>query len=275
MLAAASARLRRAGIEGGRSEARRLLELASGLGRERQLREAEALLEPAAASRFERLVERRARREPLAYILCTAPFWDLELAVRAGVLIPRPESETLIEAALEAFPDRSAALRILDLGVGSGCLVLTLLRHYAMAVGAGVDLSPTALACARDNAERLGLAPRLTLVEGGWADAPAGPFELIVANPPYVAEGDLAGLEPEVREHEPARALLAGADGLDAYRALLPEAARRLGAGGALLLELGAGQADAVVAMARAAGLRVVGMRADLAGIPRCLHAQA
>jgi release factor glutamine methyltransferase len=225
--------------------------------------------------RFEALVARRAGREPMARIRGSVHFWDLELAVRPGVLIPRPETETLIDAALGALPDRAAPLRVLDLGTGSGCLVLTLLHLFAKALGTGLDLSPQALACTRDNAARLGLADRLTLVGGDWRAAPAGPFDLIVANPPYVAEAELASLEPEVREHEPRQALLAGTDGLDAYRALLPVAASRLAPGGLLLLELGLGQAEAVEALAAESGLRVTAVRPDLAGIPRCLAARA
>jgi release factor glutamine methyltransferase len=250
------------------------MEHATGLSRERQLAAGDSVLDAEEARRLETLVARRAAREPMAHIRGTAHFWDLELAVGPGALIPRPETETLIEAALDAFLDRATPLRILDLGVGSGCLVLTLLHLFRASVGTGLDISPTALACARDNATRLGLAARLTLVHGDWRAAPAGPFDLIVANPPYVAEGELAALQPEVREHEPRLALRAGPDGLDAYRALLPEAARRLAQGGVLLLELGLGQADAVTALAAATGLRVAGIRADLAGVPRCLAAR-
>jgi len=206
----------------------------------------------------------------MAYILGEREFWSLPLFVGPGVLVPRPETETLVEAALEAFPDRRVPLGILDLGTGSGCLLLALLREYPNASGVGVDRSAEALAHATLNARRHGLADRAHLVHGDWGRGLAGPFELIVANPPYVASGELTELAPEVARYEPRAALDGGADGLDAYRAILPDLPRLLAPAGVACLEIGAGQATALAALAEVAGFRVA-VRPDLAGIPRCL----
>ncbi|MCL6609487.1 MAG: peptide chain release factor N(5)-glutamine methyltransferase [Geminicoccaceae bacterium] len=270
VLCAATRRLRAAGIEGARAEARLLLRHVTGLPPEVLVADRDRSLEAEALGRFEALVARRAAREPMAYVLGEREFWSLPLTVGPGVLVPRPETETLVEAALEAFPDRTVPLRILDLGTGSGCLLVALLREYPNAVGVGVDRSAEALGLAADNARRHGLAGRALLVRGDWGRALAGPFELIVANPPYVASSELADLAPEVARHEPRAALDGGPDGLDAYRAILPDLGRLLGPGGVACLEIGAGQAAVLSVLAEAADFRVA-VRPDLAGIPRCL----
>ncbi len=218
---------------------------------------------------FAALVARRAAGEPVAYITGRKSFWTLELEVTPAVLVPRPETETLIETAL-ALLERPPA-RILDLGTGSGALLLAALSAWPHALGLGVDRSLPALAVARRNAERLGLAARARFIAGDWGRALAGPFDLVLANPPYVATG--GPVEAAVAAFEPAIALFAGPDGLDAYRALLPDVARLLAPGGLAVLELGAGQAPAVAALAAAAGLRG-GTRADLAGHARALWLQ-
>ena len=269
-LCAATRRLRAAGIEGARAEARLLLRHVTGLPREALVADRDRTLDAEALTRFESVVARRAAREPMAYISGEREFWSLRLAVGPGVLVPRPETETLVEAALEAFPDRRVPLRILDLGTGSGCLLLALLREYPNAVGVGVDRSAAALGHAARNARRHGLAGRALLVQGDWGRALAGPFELIVANPPYVASGELAALAPEIARYEPRAALDGGPDGLDAYRAILPDLPRLLAPGGVACLEIGAGQAATLSSLAATVGL-AVGSRADLAGIPRCL----
>jgi len=225
---------------------------------------------PEAAARFEALLCAREARVPVAHLLGEREFWSAILEVGPAVLVPRPETETLIEAALEAFPDRAAPLRILDLGTGSGCLLVALLREFPLAFGLGVDRSAEALAVARRNLDRHGLAPRARLLRGSWADALAGPFDLVVANPPYLPTGEIAGLEPEVAHHEPRAALDGGQDGLDAYRELLPALPRLLAPEGVACVEIGAGQGEPVAKLARATGLRVAG-RSDLAGILRCL----
>jgi release factor glutamine methyltransferase len=193
--------------------------------------------------------------------------------VSPAVLIPRPDSETVVEAALSLIGDRSARLRLLDLGTGSGCLLLALLSELRGATGLGTDASEAALALARANATRLGLAPRAAFGCGHWGQALAGPFDLIVSNPPYVAQADWAALQPEIREFEPRAALLAGLDGLAAYRELAPDLARLLAPDGSACLEIGAGQADAVATILHSCGLRLAGRRRDLAGIERCLVA--
>jgi len=269
-LCAATRWLRAARIEGARAEARLLLRHVTGLSPEVLVAEPDRRLEAEAAARFEALLARRAAREPMAYILGEREFWSLPLFVGPGVLVPRPETETLVEAALEAFPDRTAPLRILDLGTGSGCLLLALLREYPNAVGVGVDRSAEALAHATLNARRHGLDGRALLVRGDWGRGLAGPFELIVANPPYVASGELTELALEVARYEPRAALDGGADGLDAYRAILPDLPRLLAPAGVACLEIGAGQATALAALAEVGGFRVA-VRPDLAGIPRCL----
>ena len=218
---------------------------------------------------FAPLVERRARHEPVAYITGTRAFWSIDLAVGPGALVPRADSETLIEAALAHFSNRPPAT-ILDLGTGPGTLLLALLHHYPDARGLGVDRSKRALAYARENAAALDLAPRAAYIRGDWASAIDARFDLVVANPPYVAEND--ALPDEVRLHEPAAALFAGTDGLAAYRRIIPGLPRLLAPGGAAILEIGADQADAVGALVRLARLDPA-LRHDLAGHPRAIVA--
>jgi release factor glutamine methyltransferase len=269
-----AARLADAGIANARAEAWLLLAAATGRDRAGLITSAGDALDPAAQSRLENLLRRRLAREPIAYILGEKEFWSLALAVGPGVLIPRPETETLVEAALDAVPDRQAKLRVLDLGTGSGCILLALLSELGNATGLGVDASAAALETACSNAARLGLAGRAQFREGDWGRGLSGPFDLIVSNPPYVVAPDWQGLQPEVRDFEPRAALQAGVDGLDAYRALVPDGLRLLATGGTLALEIGQGQGDAVTAILAAHGLHVVERRRDLAGIERCLVAR-
>lgn len=224
-------------------------------------------LDDAAPEAFAALVERRLAHEPVAYILGEREFWSLPLGVGPGALIPRPDTETLIEAALAAREGRAPAT-ILDLGTGSGALLLAALSEWPGARGIGVDRSATALACARDNAARLGLGGRARFVRGDWGAMLAAGFDLVLANPPYVENA--APLAPEVRDHEPGEALFAGADGLDAYRALAPQLARLLAPGGTACVEIGADQAAAAAALFGEAGLKT-SLRKDLAGRARCL----
>jgi release factor glutamine methyltransferase len=263
LVAELAALLRAAGIENARGEARLLVEAATGLDRTAQLRTPDQPVEAPAAHA---LAVRRAAREPLAYILGRREFWGRDFAVGPGVLVPRPETETLVEAVLEALPDRRAALRLVDLGTGSGCLLLTLLDLYPAAFGIGVDRSPAALRYAAINRVALGLERRAALVQGDWLQALAGPFDLVVANPPYIGSGEARDAETR---HEPEAALIAGRDGLDAYRAIVGAAASALRPGGLVALEIGWAQAPAVTDLARSAGLGEVGVRADLAGRAR------
>jgi release factor glutamine methyltransferase len=224
-------------------------------------------LDSPAPHAFAPLLARRDAGEPVAYITGRRAFWTIELEVGPGVLIPRPDSETLLEAAVQHFGARSPT-RILDLGTGPGTLLLAALDQWPEARGVGVDSSDEALAYARRNAGRLGLADRAELRLGDWADGVEGPFDLILCNPPYVEAG--AELMRDVADWEPHEALFAGEDGLAAYRRLAPEVPRLLAPGGLACFEIGAFQADAVAALFEAAGL-AVSPRADLAGHVRCL----
>ncbi|MEM8826228.1 MAG: peptide chain release factor N(5)-glutamine methyltransferase [Pseudomonadota bacterium] len=215
---------------------------------------------------YEHLIQRRATGEPLAYIIGHAEFWSLTLAVGPAVLIPRADSECLIEAALEAAEPPA---RILDLGTGSGCLLLAALSEVEGASGTGIDASADALSIAGANAEALGLDGRAEVRAGNWCAGLTEAFDLILCNPPYVGTADTLG--PGVREHEPGTALFAGADGLAAYREILPQIADRLAPAGLAIFEIGRGQADAVEGLARAAGLAPAGRRRDLAGHERAL----
>jgi release factor glutamine methyltransferase len=207
----------------------------------------------------------------MAYVRGRAEFWSFDFQVEPGVLVPRADTETLIEVATRVFPDFHQPLRLLDIGVGSGCLILTLLRLYPAARGVGTDTSLEALSLTARNAARLGLSERLELRPTSWAEAVPGPFDLVVSNPPYIPTGEINGLQPEVSRFEPRVALDGGPDGLDAYRAILADLRRLLAPSGVALLEIGRGQEDALAPLA-AAGRFSVAMHRDLAGIKRCLE---
>jgi len=266
-------RLAAAGIDAARGEAWLLLGAATGQSRAALMAGVPVTLSAGQEARLEALMRRRLAREPIAYILGEKEFWSLRFEVGPAVLIPRPETETVVEAALAQVADRAAPLRILDLGTGSGCLLLALLSELPSATGVGTDISAAALAIAARNASALGLAGRSELRQGDWGRALAPPFDLIVSNPPYVALADWPGLQPDVRDFEPSAALLAGSDGLAAYRALAPDCARLLAPGGRLCLEIGQGQGEAVARILMGEGLQVGERRRDLAGIERCLVA--
>jgi release factor glutamine methyltransferase len=271
-LCRAGQRLRAAGIEGPRLEARLLLGHATGLSAEELLRDPRRPVPPEAAARFAELLRRRLDREPVAHLLGEREFWSLRFAVSPATLVPRPDSETLIDAAIEAFPDRAAVRAILDLGTGTGCLLLAALTEFPAATGLGLDRAGAAAALAAANARRLGLAGRARFVVGDWAAPLAGRFDLVLCNPPYIESDSIPSLAPEVARHEPASALDGGRDGLDAYRAVLAALPGLLApAGGRAVLELGRGQRGAVEALARGAGLRPLGCRADLGGVERAL----
>ena len=267
MLADATAKLAAAGIEQPRREARLLLGHATGLDNGALLR---VLSWSMPVPGFEDLVSRRAAREPMALITGRQPFWSIELAVSCDTLVPRADSETLIEAALAAFPNRDAS-RVLDLGTGSGCLLLAALKEFPAAFGVGVDISPWAAAMARYNSHLLGLAGRTAILCANWADALNARFDLVLANPPYIQTAVIAGLMPEVAVYEPRAALDGGADGLDAYRAIMQALPALLRPAGVAIFELGAGQARSVARLAEAAGLVANAPRRDLSGIERAL----
>ncbi len=251
--AEATAALRAAGIDSPAREARLLLAAAGGEGGD-----------------FAALVARRAAHEPMALILGHQGFWTLDLAVSPATLIPRPDSETLIEAVLAARPNRASVRTVLDLGTGTGCLLLATLAEYPGAFGIGVDRVPAAAALAAANAARNGLAARAAFLCADWMAAMRGRFDVILSNPPYIETAAIPGLMPEVASHEPGSALDGGTDGLDAYRALIPLLAVALAPEGLAVLELGAGQLEAVSALARQAGFSPAS-RDDLAGIARAL----
>ena len=269
----AAALLGAAGVEQPRRDARLLLAEALGGRPELVTGYPERLLDPGQASRFRALVGRRAAREPVSRILGRREFWSLDLCIGADVLDPRPESETVVEAVLGRIGDREAPVRILDLGTGSGCLLLALLSELPRARGLGVDISPAALAIARENARRLGLSPRTAFRPGNWAQGLTGSWQVIVSNPPYIMDHEIAGLAPEVARYDPRLALSGGADGLAAYRSLAPQVARLLASNGILALEVGAGQAGEVGRLLGAAGLTGVACMRDLGGVERCVLA--
>ncbi len=254
-VAAAARVLERAGIENPRREARLLLNLAQG--------------DPA---RFADYLARRAAREPYSRIAGRREFWSLDLALATDTLDPRPDSETLIEAALEYLADRrDEALRAVDFGAGSGALLLAFLAEFPKASGIGIDILPGAVSAARQNAETLGFSARAQFVLGDWREKNSGQADVILANPPYIPSSEIDHLQPEVTRFDPRAALDGGADGLESYRALAPVIYRALGPGGFAFLELGQGQARPVAAIMERAGLKAAGTRQDLARIERCL----
>jgi release factor glutamine methyltransferase len=262
-LAAAAARLGEVS-DTARLDAELLMAHALGVEREALLM---SLLDTGVPDAFEPLVQRRLAAEPVAYITGRRGFWTIELEVGPGMLVPRPDSETLIEAALDRFGTAGPST-ILDLGTGPGTLLLAALDQWPASTGLGVDRSEAALTAARRNAERLGLAERATFRLDDWGAGIAERFDLLLCNPPYVETG--AMLPRDVAEWEPAEALFAGADGLDDYRRLAPQVQGLLAPEGLGCVEIGADQAEAAGALFKAAGLSV-SVRRDLGGRPRCL----
>jgi release factor glutamine methyltransferase len=274
-LCQAGQRLRGAAIEAPRLEARRLLAHVLNTSEEALLRDPRAPVPADQAQHFAALLARRVAHEPFAYLTGRVGFWTLDLEVSPATLIPRADSETLVEAALDACPDKGAALHVLDLGTGTGALLLAVLSELPAAKGVGVDLKPEAAVLAARNAARLGLAGRAGFLAGDWAAAVSRRFDLILCNPPYIESAAITGLMPEVARHEPASALDGGADGLDAYRRIIADLPRLLAPRGVAVLELGQGQQAAAEALAKAAGLTPEACRADLGGVPRALVLRA
>jgi release factor glutamine methyltransferase len=267
--------LRAAGIVAPRQEARIMLAHAMACREEDLLRDPGAVVPAVASAAFGDLLRRRARHEPMAHILGSVGFWTLALETSPATLIPRGDSETIVEAALAAFEAPAGIRRVLDLGTGTGALLLAVLSECSGATGVGVDLSPDAAALAARNAAANGLAERAAFLCGDWAEAIAGRFDLILSNPPYVETADVPRLMPEVARFEPALALDGGMDGLDAYRRLARQLPRLLAPGGRAVLEVGQGQRPDVEALAQRAGLAPVSVRRDLAGIERALVLRA
>ncbi len=273
LLDAASSRLAAAGVAEPRRDARLLLAAALESSAATLLARDDLVVDAGVAARFDGHVARRAEREPVSRILARREFWSLPFRLTPAMLDPRPDSEALIEAALALVPDRAAPLRLLDLGTGSGCLLLALLSELPRATGLGIDRDPDAVAGAAANARALDLASRAAFRPGDWGAGLAERFDLVVANPPYIPDGEIATLAPEVARYEPRGALAGGADGLDAYRVLAGQLGDLLAAEGHAVLELGRGQDAAVAALLRAAGLEIRGFRHDLGGVVRCVVA--
>ena len=259
--------MRAAGIDNPRLEARLLLAHAVGKSQPDLLRDRAASVD---AERLEPLLVRRLAHEPLALIVGQKEFWSLNFAVSPDTLVPRPETETLVEAALAAFEGCTPPASILDLGTGTGCLLLASLSEFASASGVGVDRVPAAAALAAHNSVILGLGERAAFVCGNWADSLDSRFDLVLCNPPYIPTSDLAGLMPDVADHEPRSALDGGPDGYAAYRQLIPDLSRLLTRSGIAVLELGRGQTGVVAGIARLAGFATE-TRDDLSGHERAL----
>jgi len=264
----AADRLGEAGVEGGRLDVRILLARAMQISRE-QLIAADRQPSAEEAAAFLAMIERRAAREPLAYITGHKEFWSLDFKVGPGVLIPRPDTETLIETAVSIFSDRAAPLAIADLGTGSGALLIAALKEFPNARGWGFERSPDALGYARSNLQAHGLGDRAEILAADWTAAPAEGFDLVLSNPPYIPTAEIGALEPEVRLHEPHAALDGGPDGLDSYRSLAGILPRLLRPGAGALLELGQGQFARVEPLFQ--DLQTHPPVPDLAGILRVL----
>lgn len=264
-----------AGVETPDLDARLLLAEALRLPPSDLTLRADAVVPPPAEAEARAFLARRRGGEPVARIRGRKEFWSLDFRLSPETLVPRADTETVVEAALDLCPDPAAALRVLDLGTGTGAILAAVLAERPNAFGVGVDRSEAAACTARDNLARNGLGDRAQVVVGDWGAALAGGFDLVVSNPPYITAAAMAGLPAEVRRHDPELALVAGEDGLCAYRAIAADLPRLLRPGGAGVLELGAGQEPEVAALLTAAGLRVADpARRDLAGIPRALAAR-
>lgn len=264
-------RLEAAGVDTPVFDARLLVEAGAGVSRLDIVTDPRRVLSDEQVAAVDALTRRREAREPVAHIIGRRHFWTIELAVTADVLVPRPETELLVESAIHVLAPDQPTL-VLDLGVGSGAILFAILKERPHAIGVGVDVSGDALAIAQLNADALGLSNRVDLRVGDWATDLEGEFDLIVSNPPYIPSKEIDGLQPEVARFEPRLALDGGDDGLNAYRAIVAALPRLLKPGGAFALEVGIGQAEAVRALAEAASLSTGPVKRDLAGIPRVVN---
>jgi release factor glutamine methyltransferase len=271
-------RFRNSAIDSAELDARLLTGEILGLDLTGMIAAANRVLTATESDRLESFAQRRLAGEPVARILGHKEFWGLSLQLSAATLVPRPDTETVVELALEAIRAAGAIdcpLRIADLGTGSGAILLALLSELPQARGFGTDISAAALQTATTNAVQAGVADRASFIVCDYASGLSGPFDLIVSNPPYIRSADIIGLATEVRDHDPMAALDGGADGLDAYRALIPQAAALLTVGGALIVEAGQGQSSDIEALMEAAGLiRGLAPKADLGGIRRAVAGQ-
>jgi release factor glutamine methyltransferase len=275
---ALAARLEAAGNDSAELDARLLMGAVVGLDLTGLIRSANRVLTATESDQLEALAQRRLAGEPVARILGVREFWGLPLQLSTATLVPRPDTETVVEHALELLRADGAvdrALRIADLGTGSGAILLALLSELPNACGFGTDISAEALQTARENAEQLGLADRASFIACDFAAGLSAPLDLIASNPPYIRSADIAGLAIEVRDHDPRAALDGGQDGLDAYRTLITQSVGLLAPNGLIVVEAGQDQSGAIEALMTMAGLTTTGSpRADLAGIPRAVSAR-
>lgn len=256
-------------IETASLDARLLLQAALQMDDAAWVSERQRQLTLEEQQKVQQYIARRRAREPVAHILGYKSFWRDDFAVSAEVLSPRPDSETLIAMLLDYFPDRQQPYHILDLGTGSGCLLLSLLREFPQAMGMGIDASTTALSVAETNANRLNLHARACFQHGNWMQTLQTRYDMIISNPPYIRSAAIAGLEPEVKQYEPLLALSGGDDGLEAYRQIIPALPNHLASGGIAVIELGDGQSDAVASLVNQTQCRVLEIRCDYSGIKR------
>lgn len=263
--------LAEAGFETAALDARLLLLTALGIAATDLITWPDTPLTPEQSGTLAAFLQRRLNHEPVARIVGEREFWGLPFRLSPETLVPRPDTETLVETALDLLPDRQAPLRIVDFGTGSGCILVALLHELPQATGLGVDLAFGALVTARANANDNRVGKRCHFALSRWADAVSGPFDLIVSNPPYIATGVIPGLDEEVREHDPRLALDGGPDGLEPYRILLAEAERLLAPGGLLAVEIGYDQAEDLRSLAVLHGLEILRIAHDLSGNPRCV----
>jgi release factor glutamine methyltransferase len=275
LLGEAASMLSRAGFAEPRRLARRLVASVLDLTPAELVGHPEQILDEEQTGRVRLALHRMAEREPLSRILGRREFWGLELGLSPDTLDPRPETETVVEPVLRRLLDREAPLRFLDLGTGTGCILLALLSEFPAATGFGVDFALGAAMTARRNAAALGLVERAHFLVGYWGTAISGRFDVIVSNPPYIARAALADLPFEVALYDPPLALDGGPDGLGAYRSLVIDLPGLLKPGGVFACEVGLGQAPTVAAMLWASGLAIEGCERDLAGIARCVVARA
>jgi release factor glutamine methyltransferase len=274
LVAEVAGALSAAGFEEPRRHARRLVASALAISRADLFGHPDRAVDEQQIGRIRAMLGRMVKREPLSRILGKREFWGLEFALSAETLDPRPETETVVEAVLRRNPERRAPLRFLDLGTGTGCLLLTLLAEFPAASGVGIDIAERAVRTAACNAVALGVADRALFLVGDWGAAVSAKFDAVVTNPPYIASGELRLVPREVACYDPWRALDGGEDGLSAYRAIATHLPRLLASNGIFVTEVGIDQAEAVVAVMRTNGLDLDGIEKDLAGIPRCVIAR-